>query len=82
MIILDDEIHCDFVYAPHHFTSFLTLDEKYRNNLVVFNSPSKTFNVPGLGSSYVICQNPDLFAKYPDYVSDRALAEENDIAYN
>ena len=28
VIILCDEIHCDFVYAPHHFTSFLTLDEK------------------------------------------------------
>ncbi len=28
VIIMDDEIHCDFVYAPHTFTSFMTLGEK------------------------------------------------------
>ncbi len=27
-------------------------------------APSKAFNVPGLGSSYLICQNPALFGKY------------------
>ena len=64
VIILDDEIHCDFVYAPHHFTSFLTLDEKYRNNLVVFNSPSKTFNVAGLQPGNIIIPDKELRRRY------------------
>lgn len=64
VVIMDDEIHCDFVYAPHHFTSFLTLDEKYQKNLVLYNSPSKTFNVAGLQPANVIIPNPDLRAKY------------------
>ena len=64
VIILDDEIHCDFVYAPHHFTSFLALDEKYRDNLVVFNSPSKTFNVAGLQPGNIIITNKELRRRY------------------
>ena len=64
VVIMDDEIHCDFVYAPHHFTSFLTLDEKYQKNLVLYNSPSKTFNVAGLQPANVIIPDPDLRTKY------------------
>ena len=64
VIIMADEIHCDFVYAPHHFTSFLALDEKYRDNLVVFNSPSKTFNVAGLQPGNIIIPNKELRRRY------------------
>lgn len=64
VIILDDEIHCDFVYAPHHFTSFLTLDEKYRKNLVLYNSPSKTFNVAGLQPGNIIIPDEGLRKRY------------------
>ena len=40
VIILDDEIHCDFIYPGFHFTSFFTLDKKFHKNLVVFTSPA------------------------------------------
>ncbi len=64
VIIMDDEIHCDFVYEGHHFTSFLTLDEKYRSNLVVYTSPSKTFNVAGFQPANIIIYDEELRAKY------------------
>ena len=64
VIIMNDEIHCDFVYAPHHFTSLLTLDEKYRKNLVVYNSPSKTFNVAGLQPANIIIPDEELRKRY------------------
>lgn len=64
VLILDDEIHCDFVYAPHHFTSFLTLDAKYHDILVLFNSPSKTFNVAGFQPGNVIIPNRSLRQQY------------------
>ena len=64
VIILCDEIHCDFVYAPHHFTSFLTLDEKYRRNLAVFTSPSKTFNVAGFQPGNIIIPDETLRQAY------------------
>lgn len=54
VVIMDDEIHCDFIYPGFKFTSFMTLDEKYHNNLVLYTSPSKTFNVAGLQPANII----------------------------
>jgi len=64
VVIMDDEIHCDFVYEGHTFTSFMTLGSKYQNNLVMYTSPSKTFNVAGFQPANIIIPNPDLRAKY------------------
>lgn len=60
VIIMDDEIHCDFVFPGHKFTSFMTLDAKYQDNLVLYNSPSKTFNVAGLQPANIIIKNEKL----------------------
>ena len=64
VVIMDDEIHCDFTYPGFKFTSFMTLDEKYHNRLVLYTSPSKTFNVAGLQPANIIIKNPELRAAY------------------
>jgi cystathionine beta-lyase len=64
VIIMDDEIHCDFVFPGHKFTSFMTLDKKYQDNLVLYNSPSKTFNVAGLQPANIIIKNEKLRTMY------------------
>ena len=64
VVIMDDEIHCDFTYPGFKFTSFMTLDEKYHNSLVLYTSPSKTFNVAGLQPANIIIKNPELRAAY------------------
>ncbi|MCC8127933.1 MAG: pyridoxal phosphate-dependent aminotransferase [Clostridiales bacterium] len=64
VVIMDDEIHCDFIFPGHTFTSFMAMDEKYRENLVLYTSPSKTFNVAGLQPANVIIPNAELRAKY------------------
>ena len=64
VIIMDDEIHCDFVYPGHHFTSFRTLDAKYQDSLVLYTSPSKTFNVAGFQPANIIIQNRKLREAY------------------
>ncbi|MBR6308907.1 MAG: pyridoxal phosphate-dependent aminotransferase [Lachnospiraceae bacterium] len=48
VIVMSDEIHCDFIYKGVTFTSFLSLDEKYTDNAIVCTSPGKTFNLAGL----------------------------------
>ena len=52
--LVSDEIHADFVYEPLKFTSTLSLDY---DKLVVLAAASKTFNVPGLQQSNLICAN-------------------------
>ena len=64
VVIMDDEIHCDFTYPGFKFTSFMTLDEKYHNSLVLYTSPSKTFNVAGLQPANIIIKNQELRAAY------------------
>lgn len=62
--MLVDEVHADFIYPGHKFTSFMTLDEKYREKLIVCTSPSKTFNVAGLQPASIIMPNPEVKAKF------------------
>lgn len=64
VVIMDDEIHCDFIYPGHKFVSFMNLDEKYRKNLVLYTSPSKTFNVAGLQPANIIIPDEKLRAAY------------------
>jgi len=56
VLIIADEIHADVVYAKMHHCigSF----EKMLHKCVIFNAPSKTFNIAGLNTSYAII--PDL----------------------
>lgn len=64
VVIMDDEIHCDFVFPGYQFTSFMNLDEKYRKNLVLYTSPSKTFNVAGMQPANIIIPDEGLRIAY------------------
>ena len=81
-VVISDEIWSDLTLGNHQHIPTQSVSEDARNRTVAFYAPSKTFNVPGLGSSYVICQNPDLFVKYQDFVSGRELAEGHVFAYD
>ncbi|MDR1564687.1 MAG: pyridoxal phosphate-dependent aminotransferase [Oscillospiraceae bacterium] len=53
IIVVADEIHCDFVYSGNKHTSFGLLDE----NAVICTAPSKTFNLAGLQTANVIVKD-------------------------
>jgi cysteine-S-conjugate beta-lyase len=61
LTILSDEIHADLVYtdAQHIPLSKLSLDSasKASHRIITAVSPSKTFNIPGLGLSALIIPN-------------------------
>ena len=59
-----DEMHCDFIFPGHTFTSCMNLDEKYREILALYSSPGKTFNVAGLQPANIIIPNEELRKKY------------------
>jgi cystathionine beta-lyase len=58
--IVSDEIHCDFVFAPHKHTATASLGESIADITVTCTSPTKTFNIAGLQVSHVFIQNPKL----------------------
>ena len=61
--LVSDEIHADFVYEPSKFISALSMDY---DKLVVLASASKTFNLPGLQQSNLICRDKDILKSMED----------------
>lgn len=60
VLVIADEIHEDFIFKPHRFVPFLTVDAGYEQNTIVCTAPSKTFNVAGLKFSNIFIPNEEL----------------------
>ena len=60
VLVVSDEIHGDLELFDNHYTSFATVSEKAAQNSIVLGAPSKTFNIPGLISSWCVIKNPEL----------------------
>lgn len=68
VVVLADEIHCDFVSAGQKFTPFSTLENRaIVNNSVTFNAASKSFGLAGMKCSWFFTTNPDYFAGVRGY---------------
>lgn len=59
VLLVVDEIHCDFVYPGYRHTSFGTLEE-FAENAVICTAPSKTFNLAGLQLSNIVIRSEKL----------------------
>lgn len=57
MTVLADEIHSDLIYPGIKHIPLATLAQP-QDQLITAVAPSKTFNIPGLGLSALIAQNP------------------------
>ncbi len=65
LVLCSDEIHCDLILDPalNHFPT-ATLGPEIAARTVTLMAPSKTYNVPGLGTSLAIIPDPALRAKF------------------
>lgn len=65
MIVCSDEIHCDLILEPGvKHIPFATLSEDAAQRSVTLISPSKTYNIAGLGASIAIIPNPELRKRF------------------
>ncbi|MCU0495955.1 MAG: PatB family C-S lyase [Anaerolineae bacterium] len=60
VIMVSDEIHCDLMLDGHQHTPFAAVCETWREHTITMMAPSKSFNLAGLGCSFLIIQNPQL----------------------
>ncbi|MEN4018302.1 MAG: PatB family C-S lyase [Methanobacterium sp.] len=58
--VISDEIHCELLFKGHKHTPFASISQEFEQNSIVCMSPSKTFNLPGLGISSIIIPNKKL----------------------
>ena len=57
--VVSDEIHCELVMPGYQFQPFAAVSEACRQNSVILNSPSKSFNIAGLQAANIICAQPE-----------------------
>ena len=57
--VVSDEIHCELVMPGYTFQPFAAVSEACRQNSVILNSPSKSFNIAGLQTANIICARSD-----------------------
>jgi len=60
LILCSDEIHCDLILDPLPHIPTSTLGAEIAARTVTLMAPSKTYNVPGLGTSFAIISDPKL----------------------
>ena len=60
MVVVSDEIHGDLMLGGRKHIPFLSAGEDARAIGVMLGAPSKTFNIPGLVSSWMVVKNEEL----------------------
>ena len=80
LLICSDEIHCDLILEglPHVPTALL--GDEIARRTVTFMAPSKTYNVPGLGTSIAIIPDAKLRAQFVRTAAG-VMAEVTGVGY-
>lgn len=60
MVVVSDEIHGDLVLHGKPHIPFAAVSDDSRAISITLGAPSKTFNIPGLVSSWMVVKNPEL----------------------
>lgn len=77
IIIVSDEIHEDIVYSGFRHVPFAGISQEFADSSVVCTAASKTFNLPGLQTSNIIVQNPQLRQRFTEIIKSSGIIVPN-----
>lgn len=80
VLIVSDEIHQDFEITKNQTPSINVNNGKYKDNLIIFNSASKTFNFASLLIANIIIPNDELRKKYDEEIIKYCLSVNNSLS--
>jgi cystathionine beta-lyase len=69
ILVISDEIHSEMVYPSHTHIPFAAVSEEASDCSITLSAPSKTFNIAGIVSSYIIIPNNKLRNNFYSYLS-------------
>jgi cystathionine beta-lyase len=64
ILIISDEIHSDLIYGSHRHTPTASLSAEIANITITCMSASKTFNIAGLSTAYLVIPDSKLRLQY------------------
>ncbi|HQN92511.1 MAG TPA: PatB family C-S lyase [Prolixibacteraceae bacterium] len=77
IIIVSDEIHSDLTMPGVTHFPFAAISPETAMSTVTVSSASKTFNIAGLSSAYVVISNPVLMEKYNHFMEATHIGSGN-----
>lgn len=80
-LVISDEIHADLTLPPYKHHPFATVSPAAASNSVTFMAPSKTFNMPGVQSSFAIVPDDTLRARFQQFMEAGEFCEGHLFAY-
>ncbi len=63
VVVLADEIHCDFVTKGNTYTPYSTLDKEIVRNSITFKAASKSFGLSAMKQGWMFSENADYLAR-------------------
>lgn len=77
VLLFSDEIHCDLILPDYKHIVTAHLNEFAKQNTITFMAPSKTFNMAGLSTSFLVIQNPVLKQQFDNLLNAYHLGGGN-----
>ena len=77
LIVISDEIHADLVYEPHRHVPIAALGSDIAARTITVTSPSKSFNLAGVGCAVASFGSEELLARFealPTGIMSHAMA--------
>ncbi len=82
VLVLSDEIHADMTHLDHTHIPFCKISDEAASNSITFMAPSKTFNMPGIVTSYCFTLNSELGTRFYDFLERADVTVGNAFAYD
>jgi cystathionine beta-lyase len=80
VIVIADEIHCDFIYPGHHHIPFASIRSDFLSNSVTCIAPSKTFNLAGLQNANIVAANESIRKQIDKVITINKIRDINSFA--
>lgn len=78
--VISDEIHGDLMLYGNTHHSFATVSKEAEAVSITLGAPSKTFNIPGLVSSWIVIKNPELREPFYNWLESNEFNESTFVA--
>lgn len=80
VIVVSDEIHGDLMLWGKKHVPFLSVSDDARAVGITMGAPSKTFNIPGLASSWIVIDNPTLRSQFFEWMKINEFSDPTFVA--
>lgn len=77
VLVISDEIHSDLIMKNNKHIPFASINSEHNTNVIICMAPTKTFNLAGIQTSYVILPNEDNHRKLADAFGKINLTRNN-----